>query len=647
MANPTPAPRLPTKVLEGHTGAVGSVAYFRDGARIISASVDKTVRIWDVESQQQVGESLIHDFRVNSMALSPDERKLVSGGLEGVALWDLKSRTVMWKKEESEANGFCVAYSPDGRLIAARCLRVIKLLNAETGEQVRDPLQFGDRAWCLAFSPDGSRIAAGTSSGDMSVFNVATGEIVIRISREHIAAVMSLVYTPDGQQFITASMNNPIQVRDAATGQIIGNPMRHEGWNRQIALSRDGQRLASASDDRSGGTVRVWDLKTKRQIGGPLQAQDGRDFNSVARSRGGPSIGGPPQVQDGRDFNSVARPRGGKFIPDLKVRDSPSFESVAWSPDGRSIVAGHSSGKIYLWDSPQLDDHPVIPHAPALTTSSPPVLSTSRPRANSISSSILSLPVGPQPLNRTPSADRLPDDFFDSSPDLPGRARNQISTIPIAEVPSRPSTPHTTKPKTGPKIPSAAVSFPRNLFGRVSSRFRRDKHAPGAVEMQPPSPKIPKYSPVGKVALGQADKRLYMDESKDKKPGDEEQEVLEDIDVNCWEIFCAMIESCFSCCRNSDTHPEPPCYVTVTPQPPFHAVPQPTGLASPQSSGHATPTLTGHATPTLSGHATPTSSGHAAPQASGRTTTASSHYAMPTSPGSVAEQLNQNVMWTG
>ncbi|KAH7904583.1 hypothetical protein BJ138DRAFT_1184014 [Hygrophoropsis aurantiaca] len=58
--------------------------------------------------------------------------------------------------------------------------------------------------------------------------------------------------------------------------------------------------------------------------------------------------------------------------------------------------------------------------------------------------------------------------------------------------------------------------------------------------MQPRAPpKLPKYSAVGKVALGQADKRLYMDESKDKKPGpgDEEQEVLEDIDVNCWELF--------------------------------------------------------------------------------------------------------------
>ncbi|KAH7905799.1 hypothetical protein BJ138DRAFT_1105688 [Hygrophoropsis aurantiaca] len=113
------------------------------------------------------------------------------------------------------------------------------------------------------------------------------------------------------------------------------------------------------------------------------------------------------------------------------------------------------------------------------------------------------LPAGSQPSNQTPATDRLPNDFFDSSPDLPAYARNQISIIPIAAVPLRPSVP---KPKTGSKIPPASTPSPSNLFGRVGSRFRRVKHAPEAIEVQPPPPKLPKYSPVGKVALGQADK---------------------------------------------------------------------------------------------------------------------------------------------
>ncbi|KAH7904014.1 hypothetical protein BJ138DRAFT_1184258 [Hygrophoropsis aurantiaca] len=65
-------------------------------------------------------------------------------------------------------------------------------------------------------------------------------------------------------------------------------------------------------------------------------------------------------------------------------------------------------------------------------------------------------------------------------------------------------------------------SADNNDLGRIGARFRRDKRTPIMIEMQPPPPKVPKYSSVAKVALGQADARLYIDTSKDKKPGDDE-----------------------------------------------------------------------------------------------------------------------------
>ncbi|KAH7903621.1 WD40-repeat-containing domain protein, partial [Hygrophoropsis aurantiaca] len=467
---------------------------------MISGSIDNTVRIWDVESQKQEGESLMQDFGVHSIALSPDERRLVSGGY-GVVLWDLEGKTVLWEKEESEVDGFRVAYSPDGQLIAARHDVAIALLNAETGGQIRDPLQFGERAFCLAFSPNGTRLAVGSGHGTVQVFDVATGEIVIGSIKAHTDVVRSLVYTLDGQQFITASDDKSIRVWDAATGQEIGDPMTgHEDEVDQIALGRDGRRIASSSED---STVRVWDLKTRQQIGGPLQS-----------------------------------------------RDNSPFYSVGWSPNGRSIVTGHIGGEIYLCDAPPLDDHTTIPQALAPTASNQTAPSMSQSRANSISSSILNLPAGSQPPDQAPATNRLPGDFFDSSPDLLDRAHDQISTIPIAAIPLRSSIPYTIKPKTGPTIPStSAPSSGTNVFGRIGSRFRRDKYAPEVIEMQPRAPpKLPKYSPVGKVALGQADKRLYMDESGDKKPkpgdDDSEQEVLVDVEVNCWDIFCAIITSC-------------------------------------------------------------------------------------------------------
>ncbi|KAH7905469.1 quinon protein alcohol dehydrogenase-like superfamily [Hygrophoropsis aurantiaca] len=445
-----PAPRLPTKVFEGHTSVLELVAYFRDGKRItFSGSKDNTVRIWNVESQKQNGESLVHDFPVHSMALSPDERRLVSGG-RGVVLWDLEGRTVVWKKEVDETDGQHVAYSPDGRLISASHNEEIVLLDAETGEQIRQPLQLGGFVRCLAFSPDWTRIAAGSYNGNVQVFEVATGETVVGTFTAHTAGVMSLVYTPDGQQFVTASMDHSVRVWDAATGQEIGDLMLgHRGWVRQISCSRDGQRLASASTD---STVRVWDLKTRRQIVVPLRIQGNYDFYSVS-----------------------------------------------WSPDGRSIIAGLLSGRICLWDVPPHDDHPVIPQAPAPTTNSPPVLNTSRPRINSISSSILNLPAGSSPTpSQSPEANTGPgedddqreyptNESFDSVLDLPAdgtqpaqkrkrrrRRRTLNSSLPIPAVPNTLAitAPESHAPQSQTTPPSKAIAADAPVDAQTSgSRF--------------------------------------------------------------------------------------------------------------------------------------------------------------------------------
>ncbi|KAH7906205.1 hypothetical protein BJ138DRAFT_1163179 [Hygrophoropsis aurantiaca] len=164
------------------------------------------------------------------------------------------------------------------------------------------------------------------------------------------------------------------------------------------------------------------------------------------------------------------------------------------------------------------------------------------------------MPAGSQPPNQPTSSHILRDDFFDSdSVDLSPRAPARISSIPIAAVPLRSSIPGTAKAKTSPKVPSTSVHSPSNIFRHIGTRFRRDNHTTDAIEMQPPPPKIPKHSPLGKVALGKADPRLYMDESKDKKPGDDEseQEVLADVEVGCWDIFIVIIESCCLCRRES------------------------------------------------------------------------------------------------
>jgi WD40 repeat protein len=75
----------------GNADWVRSVTFSPDGRTLVSGSNDGTVRLWDVTTQQQIGDPMNeHDGTVYSVAFSPDGKTLVSGSAHGTArLWDV------------------------------------------------------------------------------------------------------------------------------------------------------------------------------------------------------------------------------------------------------------------------------------------------------------------------------------------------------------------------------------------------------------------------------------------------------------------------------------------------------------------------------------------------------------------------------
>ncbi len=80
-------------LLTGHQSGVKSVAYSPDGQFIVSGSYDSTVRIWNANSGQPVGQPLEgHTSSINSVAHSPDGQFIVSGSLDStVRIWNANS----------------------------------------------------------------------------------------------------------------------------------------------------------------------------------------------------------------------------------------------------------------------------------------------------------------------------------------------------------------------------------------------------------------------------------------------------------------------------------------------------------------------------------------------------------------------------
>jgi WD40 repeat protein len=106
-------------VFEGHTARVNALALSSDGRRLVSGSSDRTLRVWDLEEEAQIGNPLQHDSAVLAVAITSNDAQAVSGCADKtLRVWDLVSGQEL-ARFTAEGEIRSCAISADGSLIAA------------------------------------------------------------------------------------------------------------------------------------------------------------------------------------------------------------------------------------------------------------------------------------------------------------------------------------------------------------------------------------------------------------------------------------------------------------------------------------------------------------------------------------------------
>jgi WD40 repeat protein len=345
-------------------GPLNHAAFSPDGTSIVIANSDGNARVLNARTGKVTGvltPSGGGTYAVSSAVFSQDGKLIVTTYADGTArIWDSRTDRQVGPTLTADQGSPLLsgAFSPDGKLlVTASGNTTARIYNVATGAQmgeVRRTIGLDG----AAFSPDGKLVVVASGDGTATVWNATTDRLVQTLTPPGSNYVIfGAAFSPDGRQVVTASSDGVARVWDEANGQLLrtlGTP-GHDSLQ-TAAFSPDGKSVVTAS---AGGLVRVWSAVTGRQIALLTAPEAGSSpVRSAALNPSG------TMAVTGSQWGTVTiwkapAPHSGtsdwKQVNVISMPEGDAVNAVAFSSDGNRIATANQSGGAYVWDFPSGD----------------------------------------------------------------------------------------------------------------------------------------------------------------------------------------------------------------------------------------------------------------------------------------------------
>ncbi len=275
--------------LEGHLGAVTSVAVGDDGRLALSGSADGTVKIWDVAGGQCLRTLASGGAVVTAVGLGGKSRLAISGGADGfLRLWDVDDGRSPRAWEGHDDVVTAAALNADGRrIVSAGADGAVCLWEAAEGRRLCRLGGHQGPVHAAALCPDGRHVVAGFgqfllrgdgerlfTSGGLRVWDADSGRCRHDFAG-HAEAVTALAISLDGRLVLSGGGGSVfdrhtgkpslgtgrLHLWERETGRCLTSWAAHVGVVTAVAITGDGRHVFSCGTDR---LVKVWDVATGR-----------------------------------------------------------------------------------------------------------------------------------------------------------------------------------------------------------------------------------------------------------------------------------------------------------------------------------------------------------------------------------------------